>query len=395
MSEGGTVIVGSPPTHPEATQDDEGRWRMPDGRPLPVSASDLERFTYCPMSWHLSTTGTSGTSEAIERGIAEHRSIHEAIVSFGEHRFQTRRNLLIWEWWYAVIVVLLIDTLAFQYIDDVGLNVVEFSRFLAAGALSFLLVGLVAVLVPWRRAIGLNEPFRPKRQGHVDAVEPVFEPRGFMGGWFEGGLLEALMFVSAIVLALHSTALLFAENREQASYVLAATTLGWTLLASTLLRKALKNNEEAQRLAVENDLDMDAEVSYSDDDATTALLIDKETGLRGRPDQIVIIDSEFIPVEQKTGKVPKRPHASHRFQALAYARLVEMTTGRAPPYALLRYGQNNLHQLPWDQSAKDELHEQIRAIQHIMAKGGATRNHNRPGKCKNCSRRHACAERIV
>ena len=216
-----------------------------------------------------------------------------------------------------------------------------------------------------------------------------------MGGWFEGGLLEALMFVSAIVLALHSTALLFADNREQASYVLAATTLGWTLLASTLLRKALKNNEEARRLALENDLDMDAEVSYSDDDATTALLIDKETGLRGRPDQIVIIDSEFIPVEQKTGKVPKRPHASHRFQALAYARLVEMTTGRAPPYALLRYGQNNLHQLPWDQSAKDELQEQIQAIQHIMAKGGATRNHNRPGKCKNCSRRHACTERIV
>ena len=395
MSERGAVIVGSPPTHPEAKQDDEGRWRMPDGRPLPVSASDLERFTYCRMSWHLSATGTNGTSEAIERGIAEHRSIHEAIVSLGEHRFQTRRNLLIWEWWYAVIVVLLIDTLAFQYIDDVGLNVVEFSRLLATGALSFLLVGLVAVLVPWRRVIGLNAPFRPERQGHVDAVEPVFEPRGFMGGWFEGGLLEALMFVSAIVLALHSTALLFADNRDQASSVLAATTLGWTLLASTLLRKALKNNEEARRLAVENDLDMDAEVSYSDDDATTALLIDKETGLRGRPDQIVIIDSEFIPVEQKTGKVPKRPHASHRFQALAYARLVEMTTGRAPPYALLRYGQNNLHQLPWDQSAKDELQEQIQAIQHIMAKGGATRNHNRPGKCKNCSRRHACAERIV
>ena len=129
---------------------------MPDGRPLPVSASDLERFTYCPMSWYLSATGTSGTSEAIERGIAEHRSIHEAIVSLREHRFQTWRNLLIWEWWYAVIVVLLIDTLAFQYIDDVGLDVMEFSRLLAAGALSFLLVVLVAVLVPWRQASGLD-----------------------------------------------------------------------------------------------------------------------------------------------------------------------------------------------------------------------------------------------
>ncbi|GIR76734.1 MAG: hypothetical protein CM15mP78_14330 [Candidatus Poseidoniales archaeon] len=24
-----------------------------DGEPLPVSASDLERYTYCPLSWHL------------------------------------------------------------------------------------------------------------------------------------------------------------------------------------------------------------------------------------------------------------------------------------------------------------------------------------------------------
>lgn len=45
-----------------------------------------------------------------------------------------------------------------------------------------------------------------------------------------------------------------------------------------------------------------AELVYSDDDETTDLLIDEVSGLRGRPDQIVIIDGEFIPVEQKTGK---------------------------------------------------------------------------------------------
>ena len=292
-------------------------------------------------------------------------------------------------------MVLLVDTLAVQYIDDLELNVVEFSRLLAAGALSFLLVGMLAVLVPWRKTIGLNEPFRPELNGRMETIDPVFEPRGFMGGWFEGGILEVSMFVSAIVLALHSSALLFADNRQQASYVLGMTTVGWTLLASIVLRRALKSNEEAKRIATENDFVPSDEITYSDDEETAQLLVDEESGLRGRPDQIVIIDSQFIPVEQKTGKVPKRPHDSHRLQALAYARLVETTTGRSPPYALLRYGPDNLHQLMWDEVAKKELDERIHQIQSAMAIGGAKRNHKRAGKCKNCSRRHACSERLA
>ena len=389
------TLNGSPPTHPDAEQDRDGRWRLPDGTPLPVSASDLERYTYCPMSWYLAAQGVSGQSQAIEKGLEQHQAIHESMMSLKGHQFEAKRNLLIWQWWYAVIVVLLIDTLAIQYIDDINLNVMEFAKLLAAGALSFLVVGIVALLVPWRKAIGLKQPFHPDLNGEVETIAPVLEPRGFMGGWFQGGLLEAFMFASAILLAVHSSALLFAENRQQASYVLALTTLSWTLLASILLRKALKNNDEAKRIAIENDLKVTDEVSYSDDDENAQLLVDETTGLRGRPDQIVIIDSEFIPVEQKTGKVPKKPHDSHRLQALAYARLVEVTTGRTPPYALLRYGNENLHQLPWDDAAKEELNDQIATIQHAMAAGGATRNHDRPGKCKHCSRRHACDERLV
>ncbi len=395
MSEDKTSTQGSTPTYSEATKGHDGRWRTAKGKPLPVSASDLERFTYCPVSWHLAATGTTGKSSAIDRGIQKHQAIHESMMDLKGHQFQAKRNLLILEWWYAIILVLLIDTLAIQFIDDIDLNVVEFSKLLAAGAISFLLVGIIAVLVPWRKGIGLKQPFRPELDGKTETIDPVFEPRGFMGGWFEGGVLEVSMFVSAIVLALHSSALLFADNRQQASFVLAITTLGWTLLASIVLRRALMSNEEAKRIALENDFSVSDEVSYSDDEETAQLLIDPETGLRGRPDQIVIIDSQFIPVEQKTGKVPKRPHDSHRIQALAYARLVETTTGRAPPYALLRYGPDNLHQLVWDDEAKKELDERIHQVQTVMALGGAKRNHERPGKCQNCSRRHACSERLA
>ena len=51
-------------------------------------------------------------------------------------------------------------------------------------------------------------------------------------------------------------------------------------------------------------LDDSMELAYSDSQSSKALLVDDESGL-GRPDQIVIIDGDLVPVEQKTGKIPK------------------------------------------------------------------------------------------
>ena len=131
---------------------------------------------------------------------------------------------------------------------------------------------------------------------------------------------------------------------------------------------------------VDIDLEQGSDVAYSDDDTSTDLLIDERTGLRGRPDQIVIVDGEFIPVEQKTGKIPKRPHDSHRMQVLAYLHLVEVSTKKSSPYGVIRYGKENLHQIDWDQTAKDDLFSAISEVQRLMVEGGAKRNHERVGK---------------
>ena len=148
---------------------------------------------------------------------------------------------------------------------------------------------------------------------------------------------------------------------------------------------------EKRRLA---GLDEGTELVYSDDDTSSGLLRDEKTGLRGRPDQIVIIDGEFIPVEQKTGRVPKKPHQSHRLQLLAYISLVETNTKKSPPYGVLKYGEEDAHQVFWDEHAKDLLFTSIKEIQKLMTVGGAKRNHQREGKCKNCSRRHACDQSL-
>ncbi|MGY8728941.1 MAG: CRISPR-associated protein Cas4, partial [Candidatus Poseidoniales archaeon] len=107
------------------------------------------------------------------------------------------------------------------------------------------------------------------------------------------------------------------------------------------------------------------------------------------------VDGEFIPVEQKTGKVPFNPHASHRMQLLAYLHLVEKSTKKSAPYGVLRYGKENLHQIPWNDVAKQELQNAIREVQRLMVEGGAVRNHDRPGKCRNCSRLYACNDSLV
>ncbi|MCH1461156.1 MAG: Dna2/Cas4 domain-containing protein [Candidatus Poseidonia sp.] len=397
MSEQNAITSsGSEPTHSEAVARDDGFWVNKNGDCLPVSASDLERYTYCPMSWYLSATGHSGQSDSIKAGIQRHKAIHERMSDFENSRLLTMRNLTIWRWWFAVVVILLVDTLAFMNINDANFDTQEFSKLLALWAISCLFIAVAAILLPWRRVLNISNPMNEQHFKQEDgAVQPYFEPKGFKGGWFLGGRLEVAFLIAAIAIALHAIALQFASDREQAAFVFAVTTIGWTLLASFRLQRALIANNEAQLLAIENDIKSGTSVAYSDDDSTTGLLKNNENGLRGRPDQIVIIDGEFIPVEQKTGKVPRKPHESHILQLLAYASLVEATTGASPPYALLRYGPEQLHSISWDDEAKLKLDQAVKSVQKTMAEGGAARNHDREGKCRSCSRRYACPDSLV
>ena len=200
--------------------------------------------------------------------------------------------------------------------------------------------------------------------------------------------------LATIVIGLHAIALAAADNRSQAGFILIVTAFVWTFLATWQLQKSLFAENEMIENRGRAGLDADTQLVYSDDDESSGLLRDEETGLRGRPDQIVIIDGEFIPVEQKTGRVPKKPHQSHRVQLLAYISLVETNTKKSPPYGILKYGEEDVHQVFWDQHAKNSLLTSIKEVQKLMVEGGAKRNHEREGKCRNCSRRHACEQSL-
>ena len=377
----------------------EGYYLDDSEKALPVSASDLERFMYCPLSWQLAKEGASGIGEAVEEGVVKHKEIHNEMSDYQEALIRMRRSLMIWSWWFGIIIAFAIDAFAFVYIDDMMNSPIEFARVLSMWSVSCLIAAVLSIALPWRNWFKIERSIKEirdmKDRFESTGLEPTWSPIGFLGGWFSAGKTEAGLLLATIVIGIHAIALVAAEDRNQAGFVLLIIAFLWTLLATWQLQRSLKAENEMIERREKAGLEEGTELAYSDDEKSSDLLMDEVSGLRGRPDQIVIIDGEFIPVEQKTGRVPKKPHKSHRLQLLAYISLVETSTGKAPPYGILRYGDEDIHQVYWDQHAKQHLQDSIIEVQRLMVEGGAKRNHEREGKCRNCSRRYACSESLV
>lgn len=78
--------------------------------------------------------------------------------------------------------------------------------------------------------------------------------------------------------------------------------------------------------------------------------------IRGRPDELRRLpDGRTVPVELKSRSAPNGGASrSHLVQVWAYCLLVEETTGRPPPFGVLRYADREFR-VPWDGSARAEL----------------------------------------
>ena len=384
----------------QGTEGPEGFWFNPEGKILNVSASEIERYVYCPMSWRLENEGFSAKGIEVERGIEKHEQMHKIIVEKIEAQNEFTRNIVIWSWWFAVVLTLAADTAAFYFVQDGLINselASMIGKFLVLLALVWLALAIVLLMFPWRKWLGWDEKLlsvstnTSKIENDLQVINTPLKLDE--KGWFTFGRPEALILFSAIALSLHGIALTFAQNRSIATFALLVLALVWTLLASTRLQAALTANQRVKQKDKEAGLEELGDVRYSDG-GDSILLEDEYTGLRGRPDQITRIGEDLIPVELKTGKVPKKPHKSHQFQILAYLHLIESMTGSAPPFGFLRYGTESVYSIEWNEKEKEKLFNIIKEIQKVSVLGGATRDHNRPGKCEHCSRREDCPDRL-
>ncbi len=389
-----------------ATKDDDGIWRDSDGIPLPVSASDLERHAYCPLSWHLARSGVSGSGEAIELGKIKHKEIESAMRKYKQRDIQARKEMVVWSWWFAVVVTLTIDTIVLFFVRNSLItpeevffsedDLITIARYLVLLALVWVLLAMILLLLPWRKLLGYPFGFaQPPTPSEFDIQDVgMFDfgsQKTSLGGWGEGGKTEISVIIGSVTIALHGFTLYYAIiSPRLTSSILIIATIFWTLFAAGQLQRVLTASSDVEKRGEILGINVGSKIAYNDDSKTADILNDANTGLRGRPDQIIIIENEVVPVEQKTGKIPIKPHFSHKMQLYAYLHLVSEITNNKTSYGILRYGEENIHKISWDDNSKAELMINLEEVQRLMVEGGAERNHSQVGKCRSCSRKNQC-----
>ncbi|MFZ1023919.1 MAG: PD-(D/E)XK nuclease family protein [Thermoplasmata archaeon] len=110
--------------------------------------------------------------------------------------------------------------------------------------------------------------------------------------------------------------------------------------------------------------------------------------LSGRPDEVrQLPDGRCIPIEIKSRATPRAgPLRSHRIQVAGYCLLLEETTGRMPPFGVIRYGDGGEFRLTWDAATRGELLDLLAEMRRPYDGRGTPS----PGKCRGCSWRNGC-----
>jgi CRISPR-associated exonuclease Cas4 len=124
------------------------------------------------------------------------------------------------------------------------------------------------------------------------------------------------------------------------------------------------------------------------------VLYDRGLDLAGKPDYIVEHEGVPVPVEVKSGRTPNRPYQSHILQLAAYCYLVEATSGKRPPYGILRYSQNTF-KIPYTPELQEELLATVADIRRAESRHSAVdRLHHAPARCAACGFRTVCDQRL-
>jgi CRISPR-associated exonuclease Cas4 len=206
-------------------------------------------------------------------------------------------------------------------------------------------------------------------------------------------LVAVILGVNSILIRYGSE--LVGDNSELFSRFLVVISLLWLLGSFIFLFNVLKDAELADEIRRLHGI-YKGKIEYADKmDRKTKMLFSKKYALQGKPDYIVKIKDKYIPVEIKTGKVPKGPHFSHILQVAAYCLLILENYGKRPPYGIISYGKTSKHKINFDNDLEGLLLDKIGEMRKCIKNNFAHRNHHRKGKCKFCSRRNECPEKLV
>jgi len=115
--------------------------------------------------------------------------------------------------------------------------------------------------------------------------------------------------------------------------------------------------------------------------------------LAGKPDYLVRVDGDTIPVEVKPGRRAGTPYEGDVLQLAAYCLLVEENEGRPPPHGLLRY-HDRTFRIPYDDALREHLIAVMDEMRRGLRSGPLPRSHDDPTRCRYCGHRAICDDRL-
>lgn len=150
----------------------------------------------------------------------------------------------------------------------------------------------------------------------------------------------------------------------------------------TSVRKEKRTRGIPEGLLVYSDLNVPAKPLYS-----------PRFRLVGKPDYIVRHKDRYLPVEVKSGGQP-HPQHSHVLQLAAYCQILEDISGEFVPKGILVY--NTVpYTIAFDQQLRFELESVMNQMRESLRDGLLVRNHQEPGRCKRCSLRRYCDNKVL
>ncbi len=327
-----------------------------------ISASELEKYGYCPLSWWLSREKTAENAPELASGEKAHESVAQDLGTIVQEEAQAKifESIVLW----FAIAASLISIIGVSFLIEAGEDI---GRIMGVIALIWI---LAACYFLYKAESMPQGPTNLKYQ----RIILVF------------AIVAAVFGVNAITL-------LSEFFSPEVAQILQAISLLWLIAACYFLYHSLKRFEHA--LFKRKKHHLKHQITYVDtNDRKPKLFVSERFGLSGRPDFVLMVENEHIPVEVKTGRVPKGPLFSHILQVAAYCVLIEEDFGVPPSHGIIKYGQTE-NEIEYDSALRDMVLSKLDEMREIKKTGNAHRNHNKPGKCRNCSRRAACPERLA
>jgi CRISPR-associated exonuclease Cas4 len=276
-----------------------------------VSAGDLEKFSYCPLSWWLSRDHEVDNEE-LEKGIDEHHKLGKSLweIDSKEKTAQQSETLV---FWYAVIATVIAILGIELLIED---DLLHLSR----------IMGVVALIWVLAAAFFLYKASRSTLSSRLIEYERII-------------LIFAIV---AVLIAVNAVGFVLKDDRL--AQALEFVSLAWLIAASYFLYRSLKSTGIAD-------------------------LLRREHSLKGKIEYIDVDDSRM-------------------FRSERYG-----ISGIPPPYGLIRYPAHEF-QIDYNEDMKNLLLRKVQEIKKVTESHVVHRNHNRPGKCRSCSRKGICPEKL-